>query len=136
MVARKLGGWSLAALAVVCLGAPGCVAEQGSSDAGSAADETEEVAQASSPLGAFNVLTRSYNNQRTSANLSETTLNTSNVNANGFGKLFEMAVDDQVYAQPLYASSVAIPNQGTHDVLYVATDEACTSRCVSDSGQV
>jgi hypothetical protein len=32
-----------------------------------------------------------------------------------------MAVDDQVYAQPLYASAVAIPNRGTHNMLYVAT---------------
>jgi hypothetical protein len=97
---------------------PACAAGGASSEPG---EEHESVAEVSSALGSFNVLTRSYDNQRTGANLSETTLNASNVNPNTFGKLFEMQVDDQVYAQPLYASSVAIPNLGTRNVLYVAT---------------
>ena len=36
------------------------------------------------------VTTYHYNNQRTGANLSETVLNTSNVNSSKFGKLFSM----------------------------------------------
>ncbi len=39
-----------------------------------------------------------------------------------FGKLYGCPVDGQIYAQPLYVSSVAIPNQGTFDVVYVATE--------------
>ncbi len=67
-----------------------------------------------------NVLTRNYNNQRTGANLSETTLNVSNVNSNQAGKLFMLPVDDQVYAGVLYVSGLPIAG-GTHNVIYVAT---------------
>jgi hypothetical protein len=35
--------------------------------------------------------------------------------------VFTLPVDDVIYAQPLYVPSVAIPNQGTHNVVYVAT---------------
>jgi F5/8 type C domain-containing protein len=70
--------------------------------------------------GTFNVFTRNYNNQRTGANLSESTLNTSNVNSSQFGKLFSLMVDDQVYAGVLYVSSLQIAG-GTHNVIYVAT---------------
>ncbi|HET9955391.1 MAG TPA: hypothetical protein VFQ61_12840, partial [Polyangiaceae bacterium] len=81
---------------------------------------TESLETRSSGLGAFNVLTRSYNNQRTGANLSETLLNQSNVNARQFGKLFQLPVDDEVYAQVLYASGVTI-NGAARNVIYVAT---------------
>src|SRR5262249_41436767 len=70
--------------------------------------------------GAFNVLTRNYNSQRTGANLSETILNTSNVNSRNFGKLYMLPVDDQIYAGILYVSDVAIAG-GVHNVIYVAT---------------
>ncbi len=56
-----------------------------------------------------------------SANLSESTLNTANVTASTFGLLFKLAVDDVIYAQPLYVPTVSIPNKGTHNVVYVAT---------------
>ena len=68
----------------------------------------------------FQVLTRAYNNQRTAANLSEKTLKPSNVNANHFGKLFMLPVDDQIYAGLLYAEGLPISGQ-KHNVLYVAT---------------
>ena len=53
--------------------------------------------------------------------LTETTLNASNVGSNTFGLLFKLPVDERVFAQPLYVPNVAIPNSGTHNVLYVAT---------------
>src|SRR6202167_2540399 len=58
---------------------------------------------------------------RTGANLNETTLSTSNVNVNQFGKLYSYTIDGSIYAQPLYVPGVVIPSQGTHNVVYVAT---------------
>src|SRR5262249_61504505 len=73
-------------------------------------------------LGAqISVTTERYDAARTGANLNETILTTSNVNAAQFGKLFSYTVDGSVQAQPLYVSSVAIPGKGTHNVLYIAT---------------
>src|SRR5579859_524143 len=82
--------------------------------------DLENLGSTEAPLGSFNVLTRNYDNLRSGANLAETALNTGNVNTNQFGKLFQLTVDDQVYAGLLYASGVSIAG-GTHNVLYVAT---------------
>ena len=71
--------------------------------------------------GQTSVLTQHNDNSRTGANLGETTLNTSNVNVNQFGKLFTQPVDASIYAQPLYVPQVTIPGQGVHNVVYVAT---------------
>jgi hypothetical protein len=68
------------------------------------------------------MLTQSYSNTRTGANLAETTLNTSNVNVGQFGKLFTRAVDGFLYAQPLFMSGLAIPQKGTHNVVFLATE--------------
>jgi hypothetical protein len=67
-----------------------------------------------------NVLMQHNDLAHTGANLSETTLNTSNVNVNQFGKLFSRAVDGQIYAQPLYVSNLNIGG-GTRNVIFVAT---------------
>jgi hypothetical protein len=80
-------------------------------------DTTETVTSA---LGSLNLITRNYNNDRTGANLNETLINVSNVAQGTFRRLFQLNVDDQVYAGVLYASSVSIAG-GTHNVLYVAT---------------
>ena len=61
-------------------------------------------------------------NSRTGANTEETTLTPANVNSTDFGKIDKSPTDGKVDAQPLYVSNVAIPGQGTHDVLYVATE--------------
>ncbi len=68
-----------------------------------------------------NVLTYHNDISRTGQNLNETVLTTSNVKSTTFGKIFTRAVDDQLYAQPLYVSGVNIPGQGTHNVVYLAT---------------
>ena len=71
---------------------------------------------------AAQVLTAQYDNARTDATLHEVRLTPANVNSRQFGKLFSLAVDGDVYAQPLYLPRVDIPNKGTHNVLYVATE--------------
>ncbi len=65
----------------------------------------------SSPAGlAVDVTTQRYDNARTGANLFEKLLKTSNVSPAHFEKLFTRAVDDDVYAQPLYLRDVILPN--------------------------
>jgi PKD repeat protein len=70
---------------------------------------------------AVNVLTQHNDSFRTGANLSETVLITSNVSTSKFGKLFSLALDGQIYAQPLYVAGLMISNN-VHNVLYVETE--------------
>ena len=68
------------------------------------------------------IFTYHFNNARDGQNLNETILTPSNVNSSTFGKLFSRAVDGYVYAEPLYVNSVQIPNVGTREVVYIATE--------------
>jgi hypothetical protein len=72
--------------------------------------------------GQVQVLTQHNDNDRTGANLNETILNTANVTADQFGKLFSRKVDGQIYAQPLYVPNVSVAGKGTFNVVYVATE--------------
>ncbi len=67
------------------------------------------------------VTTYHNDNSRSGANFREPILTPGNVNSASFGKLFSYAVDGQIYAQPLYVPGVAIPGKGTHNVVFVAT---------------
>jgi hypothetical protein len=67
------------------------------------------------------VLTQHNDLARTGANLNETLLNTSNVNAQQFGLLFQRAVDDQLYSQPLLMSNVDLGTKGKHNLVLLAT---------------
>ncbi len=66
------------------------------------------------------VLTQHNENTRSGWNASETVLTTTNVEPRKFGKVFSLAVDDQVYAQPLVAGHLTIDGS-VRNVVYVAT---------------
>lgn len=69
------------------------------------------------------VTTAQYDNARTGADIHEQRLTPAVVNKEHFGKLFSLSVDGDVYAQPLVLAHVPIPGKGTHDVVYVATED-------------
>jgi hypothetical protein len=68
------------------------------------------------------VLTYHNDNARTGQALHEEILAPANVNTNHFGKLWVLAADGKVDAQPLYAAGILIPGKGVHNVLVVATE--------------
>jgi hypothetical protein len=68
------------------------------------------------------VVTYHYDNQRTGQNTHETQLNPSNISSGQFGRLFSQPVDGQLYAQPLYMPNLAVSGKGTHNVVFVATE--------------
>ena len=67
------------------------------------------------------MITYHYNVFRHGANLQETTLTTSNVNVNSFGKLTFLNADGKVDAQPLFINKQFISGS-LNDTLYVVTE--------------
>jgi hypothetical protein len=86
------------------------------------------------PVAAQDVRTYHNNNARTGINGKETILTTANVNSATFGRLFTLSVDGLVDAQPLYLSAVNVPNQGTHNLLIVATEHDSLYAFDADTG--
>ena len=79
---------------------------------------TSVLAQTPTPVP---VLTWRYDQTHAGQNTSETALTTSNVNPDGFGKLFSVKVDSTVYPQPLYVPNLKMSDGQTHNVLFVET---------------
>ena len=77
------------------------------------------LAQAPTPVP---VPTWRYDLTHAGQNTNETALTPVNVNATLFGKLFSVAVDGNVYAQPLYLPGLTMSDGLVHNVLFVATE--------------
>jgi hypothetical protein len=88
----------------------------------------------SGAAAAADVLTYHNDIARTGQNLNETVLTTSNVTSAKFGKLGFYSVNGRVDAQPLYASNVAVPGNGTHNLLIAATEHGSVYAFEADSG--
>jgi hypothetical protein len=84
--------------------------------------------------GQTGVLTWHNDDARTGQNLRETILTPANVNVAGFGKLFTIAADGKVDAQPLYVPALAIPGQGMFNVLYIETEHGSAYAFDADTG--
>jgi len=79
------------------------------------------------------VLTYHNDIERTGQNLTEQTLTATNVKTS-FGQLFQDSVDGLVDAQPLIKTQVPIPGLGTHNVLYVVTENDTVYAFDADAG--
>jgi hypothetical protein len=75
-----------------------------------------------STTSAQNVTTQHYDNSRSGSYINETQLTPSTVTPSNFSRLFSQTVDAQIYVQPLYMQNVAISGKGTHNVVFVATE--------------
>jgi len=82
------------------------------------------------------ITTYHYNNLRTGWNATETTLNTKVVASAAFGLQHQVALDEQVDAQPLFLPAQSIPGSGLHDVVYVATEANTIYQIDATSGVV
>lgn len=68
-------------------------------------------------------LTWRNDNSRSGINGQELALSPATVSSATFGKLFSCPIDGYAYAQPLYIPNLAIPGNGTHNVVFVATEK-------------
>jgi outer membrane protein assembly factor BamB len=88
---------------------------------------------AASARGA-DVKTYHNDNSRSGLNPNETILTPANVQVASFGKLFTIAVDGKVDAEPLYLAAVTFPVQGTRNGLYLATEHDSVYAFDADTG--
>jgi PQQ enzyme repeat len=84
-------------------------------------------------LWAQGVLTWHNDAARTGQNPYETLLTPTNVNSTNFGRRATVTLDGPVDAQPLYVPGLIV-NSGTHNVLYVATENDTLYALDADTG--
>jgi hypothetical protein len=97
------------------------------------------LAASASPALSQSVTTYHYDTYRTGWNSSETILTPAVASSSYFGSLQSITLDDQVDSQPLYMPGVNITAglyQGTHDVVYVATENNSVYAIDAESGTV
>ncbi len=94
------------------------------------------LAAPASLLAQANVLTWHNDNARTGQNPGEVILTPQKVTSANFGRLFNVALDGSVDAQPLYVSAVYLPGQGTHNVVYAATEHDSVYAIDADTGKI
>jgi outer membrane protein assembly factor BamB len=73
------------------------------------------------PAFATDVLTHHNDPARTGAVIDEKTLSPATLKEQGFGKLFSLVVDGQIYAQPLVVAGLEFPGKGVRSAVFVAT---------------
>lgn len=94
------------------------------------------IAGAPAYASGVDVVTYHNNTLRTGWNPGETTLTAANVGSNNFGLLEQVALDQQVDAQPLFVSDQVIQGVGKQDVVYVATENNSIYAIDANSGKV
>jgi hypothetical protein len=107
-----------------------------SNSTGSVTSNPATLTVSSTGNSTTDVVTHHNDIARTGQNLTETILNLGNVTSAKFGKVGFYAVDGLVDAQPLYVSSVAVPGNGTHKLLIVATEHDSVYAFDVESGNV
>jgi outer membrane protein assembly factor BamB len=93
------------------------------------------VSSISGSVAGQDVLTWHNDVARTGQNVRESALTPTSVNTKTFGKLFVIAVDGKVDAEPLYIQGLQMPNRGARNVLFVATEHDSVYAFDADSGQ-
>lgn len=86
------------------------------------------------PRTGAHVLTQHNDNMRTGTYHAEIALSPTTVASGRFERLFDLAVDGQVYAQPLYVNGLSIPKVGRRNVVFVATENNFVYAFDADGG--
>jgi len=103
--------------------APGKVPSGSTSITATSVADSTKSASVNVAVNGFSGMLRWHNDLAgTGQNQAETALTTSNVNQNSFGKKATYQLDDQSFTQPLFVSNVPFPGAGSHDAVYVATE--------------
>jgi hypothetical protein len=130
LTGSRLLPWVAAMLVAGCGSREAPIATSSSPPVQSSADSSSPVQP---PSPGTDVLTYKNDLARTGANLTETTLTPTNVNAMSFGLLRVLAVDGKVDAQPLFVSGLAVGGE-PHEAAIVATEHDSIYALDVDSG--
>lgn len=102
---------------------------------GSTTPPTQPSGGGTTPMQGTDVTTYKNDIARTGQNLTESVLTAGNVNSASFGLLRFLSTDGKVDAQPLYLSGLSVQG-GTHNVLFVATENDSLYAFDADAGAV